>query len=427
MRYAYAVCVGSLWIWAACVASVEKTSMNPDLRARAYEIAQKAILVDTHIDVPYRLHEKWEDVSRRTETGDFDYPRAKAGGLKVAFLSIYVPADHEDKGDAKAFAEQMIGYVERLAREHPDKFAIVTSVADVRRRFAEGPILMAMGMENGAPLEGKLENLKYFYERGIRYITLAHSKSNHICDSSYDTNRPWRGLSPFGRQVVAEMNRLGIMVDVSHISDEAFYQVLEVTKAPVIASHSSCRAFTPGWERNLSDDMIRRLAENGGTIQINFGSAFVNDEYRKQSEAARREIQAYLQAHRLSFSDPAAQEYIRQYQREHPIPYADISDVVRCIDHVVQLVGVDHVGLGSDFDGVGDSLPTGLKDVSMYPNLVYELLKRGYSETDIRKILGENLLRVWERVEQVARDLQRATAPVGAGSRHVPTPNRDAL
>lgn len=410
MRYAYVACLGSLWIWTACAASVEKRPMEPNLKARAYEIAQKAILVDTHIDVPYRLHEKWEDVSRRTETGDFDYPRAKAGGLKVAFMSIYVPAEHEDKGDAKAFAEQMIGYVERLAREHPDKFAVVTSVAEVRRRFGEGPILLAMGMENGAPLEGKLENLKYFYDRGIRYITLAHSKSNHICDSSYDTNRPWRGLSPFGRQVVAEMNRLGIMVDVSHISDEAFYQVLEVTKAPVIASHSSCRAFTPGWERNLSDDMIRRLAENGGVVQVNFGSAFVNDEYRRRSEAARQEIQAYLQAHQLSFSDPAAQEYIRRYQREHPIPYADISDVVRCIDHIVQLVGVDHVGIGSDFDGVGDSLPTGLKDVSMYPNLVYELLRRGYSEGDIRKILGENLLRVWERVERVARELQDATA-----------------
>jgi membrane dipeptidase len=391
-------------MWTACVTSIEKGSMDRDLRARAYEIAQKAILVDTHIDVPYRLHEKWEDVSQRTETGDFDYPRAKAGGLKVAFMSIYVPADHEDKGNAKAFAERMIGYVERLVREHPDKFAIVTSVAEVRRRYAEGRILLALGMENGAPIEGKLENLRYFYDRGIRYITLAHSKSNHICDSSYDSNRPWRGLSPFGRQVVAEMNRLGIMVDVSHISDEAFDQVLEITRAPVIASHSSCRAFTPGWERNLSDDMIRRLAANGGVVQVNFGSAFVNDEYRRRSEAARREIQAYLQAHGLSFQDPAAQAYIRQYQQEHPIPYADISDVVRCIDHIVQLVGVDHVGLGSDFDGVGDSLPTGLKDVSMYPNLVYELLRRGYSEAAIRKILGENLLRVWERVEQVARD-----------------------
>ncbi len=379
-----------------------KVSPDDEQKRRAHELAHKFIIVDTHIDVPYRLSKKMEDISVKTEGGDFDYPRAKEGGLNAPFMSIYVSAATDQKGIAKQSADKLIDIVEEIASDWPDKFALATSVADVKRQFAEGKISLPMGMENGAPIEGKLENLKYFFGRGIRYLTLTHSKDNHICDSSYDSTRTWSGLSPFGRKVVEEMNRLGIMIDVSHISDEAFYQVMDLSEAPAIASHSSCRYFTPGWERNMDDNMIKLLAKNGGVIQINFGSSFVNEDFRKASDA----IGEYLAAHNLSWNDDAAQQYIKRYRKEHSVDYADILDVIRNIEHVVQLVGVDYVGLGSDFDGVGDSLPHGLKDVSYYPNLIFELLRRGYSEEDIEKICSGNVLRVWSNVETIARKLQ---------------------
>jgi membrane dipeptidase len=206
--------------------------------------------------------------------------------------------------------------------------------------------------------------------------------------------------------VVAEMNRVGIMVDVSHISDDAFFQVMEISKAPAIASHSSCRSFTPGFERNMSDEMIALLAKNGGVIQINFGSSFLTDTYRRKELAARKVIEAHLATLNLTRADSAGKTYEKLYLRDHPLGYADVTDVVAHISHVVTLVGIDHVGFGSDFDGVGDELPTGLKDVSQYPNLIYHLLKAGYTEDDVRKISGGNLLRVWTQVENKARQTQ---------------------
>jgi membrane dipeptidase len=382
---------------------------DEDHDARARELAARILIADTHIDLPYRLDKEMQDVSVRTDEGDFDYPRARAGGLDLAFMSIFVPASHEDTGDAKELADRLIDRMETLAREHPDKFGIVTSVRQARERFAANLIGLALGMENGAPVEGRLENLRHFHDRGIRYITLAHAKANHICDSSYDEERRWNGLSPFGREVVTEMNRLGIMIDVSHVTDDTFYQVAELSKAPVIASHSSCRHFTPGWERNMSDDMIRRLAAGGGVIQINFGSSFINDAYRREDDAARKAIDAYLEANDIPRDSDDAGAYVDRYYAEHPIRHADLSEVVDHIDHVVALVGVDHVGLGSDFEGVGDSLPVGLEDVSAYPNLIRELLDRGYSEADIEKICSGNLLRVWSEVERVAAELQAAS------------------
>lgn len=377
-------------------------SGSEDLQAKAERIAQEQLIVDTHVDVPYRLLEEMEDISQATENGDFDYPRAKAGGLDAPFMSIYVPARYQQEGGAKEHANKLIDMVEGFERDHPDKFAVATSPEEVRRIAAEGKIALPLGMENGAPIEGDLANLQHFYDRGIRYITLTHSENNHLCDSSYADERRWNGLSPFGRKVVAEMNRLGVMIDVSHISDDTFFQVMELTKAPVVATHSSCRAFTPGWERNMSDEMIQRLAENGGVIQINFGSAFLTEEangYSNQMFAARGE---YMDEHDLERGDPEVEQWMEQYGQENPYPYADVSDVVAHIDHVVELVGIDHVGLGSDFDGVGDSLPTGLKDVSGFPNLIRALLENGYSEEDIAKILHGNVMRVWEEVERVA-------------------------
>jgi membrane dipeptidase len=379
----------------------------PDTAARARDIALSSIIVDTHIDVPWRLEEEWADVSQATEDGDFDYPRAVAGGLNAAFMSIYTPAELEAEGKSKALAEKLIDSVESLVAAAPEKFAIAYSPADVERHFEEGLISLPLGMENGSPLEGDLENLEYFYERGIRYITLAHSLSNQLSDSSYDENKRWGGLSDFGVEVVKEMNRLGIMVDVSHISDEAFWDVLEVTRAPVIASHSSARHFTPGFERNMGDDMIVALAENGGVIMINFGSSFLTAEANAYSEAYGDAWDAYVEGNGGGEpSDADRKAFRKAYSEEHgPYPYATLDDVLEHFDHVIGLVGIEHVGIGSDYDGVGDSLPVGLKDVSAYPNLVRGLLERGYTEADIRKILGENLLRVWREVEAIAKDL----------------------
>ncbi len=386
---------------AALLVGCQQQASEDALKTKARALAQRFIIIDTHVDVPYRLREKMEDISTRTPSGDFDYVRAKEGGLNAPFMSIYVPASYEQNG-AKALADTLIDMVEKFTRDWPDKFAIAKSVADVRAQFAQGLVSLPMGMENGAPLEGSLENLKHFYERGIRYITLTHGKDNHICDSSYDTTRTWNGLSPFGKEVVAEMNRLGVMIDVSHISDNAFYQVLEHTKAPVIASHSSCRFFTPGWERNMDDEMIKRLAQNGGVLQINFGSSFISDSYRKTEE----KLWQYFQEHKLNPNSEEGVAYAKRFKEEHKFDYADLSEVVAHIDHVVKLVGVDHVGFGSDFDGVGDSLPKGLKSVADFPNLIAALLEKGYSESDIEKICGGNTLRVWSKVEEVAQQLQ---------------------
>jgi membrane dipeptidase len=383
-----------------------------DLQAKAERLAQDLLIVDTHVDVPYRLEEKMEDISQRTESGDFDFPRAQAGGLNAPFMSIYVPASYQDPDPegpgAKAFADSLIDMVEGFAEQWPDKFAIATSPEDLAVHKAEGKISLPLGIENGAPVEDDLANLAHFHQRGIRYITLTHSENNQICDSSYAPSRQWNGLSPFGREVVVEMNRLGIMVDISHVSDDAFYQVIEITKAPVIASHSSARHFTPDFERNMDDAMIRKLAENGGVIQINFGSAFLLGEAREQSMAFWAAVGAYAEEHGLERGSPELETFQEEYWAEREKIFADVTDVADHIDHVVQLVGIDHVGIGSDFDGVGDSLPTGLKDASHFPNLIRVLLERGYSEGDIEKILSGNILRVWRQVEAVAAELQGA-------------------
>ena len=285
----------------------------------------------------------------------------------------------------------------------PSRFMLVRSVHDVLTAIQQRKVGLAMGMENGSPLEGKLENVSLFARRGIRYITLAHSLSNHISDSSYDPNRQWRGLSEFGKEVVTEMNRVGVMIDVSHVSDEAFTQVLEITQTPVIASHSSLRHFTPGFERNLSDDMIRALAENGGVVQVNFGSSFVTREANAFMERLKEQRQAYVEENGFETGGPEQKLFQKNYLETNPFPYATLNNVVDHFDHVIDLVGADHVGIGSDFDGVGDSLPVGLKDVSAYPDLIAEFIRRGYSEQDIAKILGGNLLRVWRAVEAFSK------------------------
>lgn len=372
------------------------------LLTQARELAKRLTLVDTHIDLPSLLVRRWYDVSTKDLTGNFDYVRAKAGGLDVPFMSIYIASRMEGSPKAKERAEQMIAAVRKMASSWPDKFEIVTSPSDIEKKKNAGKILLAMGMENGAPLLGDLKNLSHFHALGIRYITLAHAKWNHICDASYDPERHWNGLSPFGRQVIAEMNRLGIMVDISHLTDSAAAQAIRLSRAPVIASHSSCRFFTPGFERNMSDELIVALGAKGGVIQISFASEFINDSVRVVYANIDSAVADSVRRKGWDQQSDQARQFKREYMRQNPRPYATVEEVAAHIDHVRRLVGIDFVGIGSDFDGVGDTLPIGLKDVSDYPNLIAALLKIGYSEEDISKVCGGNLLRAWSEVERAA-------------------------
>jgi membrane dipeptidase len=390
---------------AACPGQTEKMGdIELKLKKKAEELAQKYMIIDTHMDVPYRLKKKMEDISERTAGGDFDYPRARKGGLDVAFMAVYVPAEYEGTGNAYKFADETIDMIEGFARNWPEKFVMAGSVADVKKQFGYGGISLALGIENGSCLEGNLANLKHFHDRGISYVTLAHSKANHICDSSFDPERKWNGLSPFGVKVVSEMNRLGMIVDVSHVSDDTFYQIIEHSKAPVVATHSSCRHFIPGYERNMSDEMIKLLAKKGGVIQINFGSMFIDRRVNQQAAELKKRMEEYIEAHNLE--GQKKEDYIEKFKREHPLRRVNVSDVASHIEHVIELVGIEYVGLGSDFDGVGDNLPVGLEDASCYPNLICELLKKGLSEEDIEKICSGNFLRVWAEVERIALELQ---------------------
>jgi len=384
------------------------------LQEKAEILAHRFIITDGHVDLPYRLHaqnfrltKEFTGIPVQTEDGDFDYVRAKNGGLDAPFMSIYTPSSYQETGGAKEFADSLIDMVQGIIAALPDKFAAGLSPVQVKKNFKLGRISLPMGMENGAPIEDDLANLAYFYKRGIRYITLTHAKDNQICDSSYDTTHTWNGLSDFGRQVVLEMNKQGIMVDISHVTDSTFWQVARLSKAPFIASHSSCRAFTPGFERNMNDDMIVELGKRGGVIMITFGTSFLDGTLSKNRDKMQEEMGAMLAEKGLVEIDEAAKPLIAAFKEKYQEPlFANVQKVADHIDHVVQLAGTGHVGLGSDFDGVGDSLPAGLKDVSGYPNLIAELLKRGYSEKDIEKICYKNLFRVWKEVERVSKKMK---------------------
>jgi membrane dipeptidase len=386
--------------------SDRSSAADMDLQARADSLTRTSLLVDGHIDLPYRLNDFYEDPSDSTVGGDFDYPRAQAGGLDAPFMSIYIPTHLQDTpGAATDRANALIDLVERIAEEHPEKFTIATTPNEVRTTTKTDALALPMGMENGAGLGGELDNLQHFYDRGIRYITLTHGEHNRIGDSSYDDAEPrWGGLSPFGAKVVSEMNRLGIMVDISHVTDSTAVDVLARTEAPVIASHSSCRHFTPGWERNVSDELIRDIASTGGVVMITFGSSFLRDEYQDQDDPIREKVQAHIDS--MGWDDDSRETVVYEQKMRKSHPIGTVQDVADHIDHVVNLAGIEHVGLGSDFDGVF-ALPKGLQDASGYPNLVAELLRRDYSEDEIRKILGENILRVWEEVEATAERLRK--------------------
>jgi len=392
-------------------------TLLPDdaLLQQARALLQRTPLVDGHVDLPYRLHlsarrGRPEDVTQPSG-GDFDVQRARAGGLAAPFMSIYTPSSLEsvdDDGQAvfsgsKDLADRLIDFVDGLVDEHPDVFASARSPVDVERAHRDGRIALPLGMENGSPLEGDLDHLQHFFDRGVRYITLAHARANHVADAATGKVALHDGLSSFGRDVVRGMNDLGMMVDVSHLSDAAAHAVFEVTRAPVIASHSSCRALTPQFIRNAPDDVLRGIADSGGVVMITFGSNFVDDDVRvfeqQRQELWMKEVRALGDD-----VDPDVKEQARAaFRAAHPKARATVGRVVDHIEHALDVMGPKHVGLGSDFDGVGDTLPEGLRDVADYPQLVAELLRRGHADDVVEGIVGRNLLRVWSEVEASAR------------------------
>ena len=378
------------------------------LLIKSNKLSKKFIIVDGHIDLPYRLKEagylkknKILDLTKETD-GDFDYAKSKRGGLDAPFMSIYIPAEFQKSGGAKKLADSLINLVIKITNSFPTKFALANSPSDIKDNFSKGLISLPMGIENGAAIEKKLENIDYFFERGIRYITLTHGKDNAICDSSYDSTKTWNGLSPFGRKVISKMNSVGMMIDISHVTDEAFYQVIEISRTPVIASHSSPRKFTPGFERNMSDDMIIKLAESNGLILINFGSSFVNELSNKKFDQIDKKVENWKIKNKIN--DIKEINKFKNRIIEEEKPFATIEDVINAIDHVVKLVGIDHVGFGSDFDGLGNTLPYNLKNVSDYPNIILGLLKKNYSEEDIEKICYKNLFKTWNEILEFSKD-----------------------
>ncbi len=370
--------------------------------SRADDLARRLLIVDTHIDAPAKLLKADADLAASAPDREFDFPRAFQGGLDAAFMSIYVPPEVDAAGDGLARADALIDRVEQMAMQAPDKFALATCADDLARIKAEGRVALPMGLENGGPIGSNLGALGHLHQRGIRYITLAHGKANVLSDSSYDASRPWLGLSPYGKAAVQAMNRLGVMIDVSHLTDAAVWQVLALSEAPVIASHSSLRHFTPGFERNLPDALVTAIGEQGGVVQINFGSTFLTAEARAWSDARQAAVAEHATEQGLAPDDPALDAFGDEWRAENPLPFAAVDDVLDHIDRSVELAGIGAVGFGSDYEGVGDSLPVGLKDVGGFPNLIAGLLARGYSEADIARIAGDNLLRVWRRVEQIA-------------------------
>ena len=385
-----------------------------DVAARAARIHRSAIVIDTHEDVPDALAEKWADIVVPGATKHFDIPRAKEGGLTGLFFAVYVPASYADGGAAR-IALDRIDMVQNVVAAHPADLVSAASVAEIRRAKRDGRIAILMGIEGGHAIEDSLGALRDFRRLGVRYMTLTHTNSNHWADSSgnffaprfdAESYRLHHGLSDFGRSVVREMNRIGMMVDVSHVSDETIDDVLETSRAPVFASHSSCRALA-SLPRNLTDDHIRRIGAKGGVVMINVSSVFLDQGLVEAARAALDALQEPAERIRQQYeSDPkrAQAAIAKLVDALPPRPPVAFTKVVDHIEHVMKVAGPDAVGLGTDFDGIPDP-PAGLEDVSKLPRLTEELLRRGHSEEEVRKVLGENFLRFFAKVEEVSRSL----------------------
>jgi membrane dipeptidase len=379
-----------------------------DISARAKKLHFSSIVVDTHDDTTQRLLGGTFDLAKRDSKGGVDIPRMKDGGLGAIFFSIWVPGSVTGPEAVKSALAQ-IDAVREQVRRNPKDLALATTAGEVRQARKDGKIAVLIGVEGGHMIASDLAVLQKYAALGARYLTLTHSKNDEWADAS--TDKPaHNGLTDFGKDVVRELNRLGVMVDISHVSDKTFYDALAVSKAPLIASHSSCRAIcnTP---RNMSDDMIRALAAKGGVIQINYHVGFLSQEFNDAMKAhPEYDKEMLAEAKKLCGEDFGCQtlegdRLTRELVKEGKLPRVSWEKILDHIDHAVKVAGVDHVGLGSDFDGA--NMPYGMEDASMLPKITEGLLRRGYSEDDVRKILGENTLRLMGDVERVAKELKR--------------------
>ena len=393
---------------AAAIAAVPifmfaQSASDVPVAARAKRLHDRAIVVDTHDDTPQRLlFDKTFNIGMRNKDGHVDIPRMREGGLDALFFSIWVPSQITGPPAVKR-ALDLIDSVREAVRTHPNDLMLANTAADIRRAAAEHKIAALMGMEGGHIIDDDLAVLRVYAALGVRYLTLTHFLNNNWADSS--TDKPaHNGLTAFGKDVVRELNRLGVIVDVSHVSDKTFYDVLEVTKAPVMASHSSSRAIS-NHPRNMTDDMMRALAKNGGVVMINYAAAFLSEGFRVASEKKSGNIVAAMAAMSKKCGGNEACTIMENERIEHEamlkgeLPKVMWDKIVEHVDHAVKVAGVDHVGLGSDFDGA--TMPLGMEDVSKLPEITDALLKKGYSEPDIEKILGGNILRVMEQVENL--------------------------
>ena len=386
------------------------------LRARADKLHRQAIVIDTHNDVTSPILEHGfdlgmdgaaPDAKTRTHT---DLRRMKAGGIDAEFFAVYVAAEYVNRkpgegGGAARRALDVIDSVYRQVRNHPDSLEMAYSSTDIRRIARHGKIAALLGIEGGHAIENSLAALRMFHQLGVRYMTLTHTNTNDWADSSGDIDdsnvKHHNGLTDFGREVVREMNRIGMMVDISHVSDKTFFDVIDTSKAPIIASHSSARALA-GHARNMTDDMLRAVGKNGGVVMVNFYDGFLDGRKAQRTPLVRAKERELRQQY--PNDAPRVEAELTKWLEETGPGKTPLSVLIDHIDHIAKIAGVDHVGLGSDFDGVPlTGLPEGMEDISKLPNITFELLKRGYSDQDVRKILGENLLRVMAACERYAR------------------------
>lgn len=397
------------------ISSVIAQARDERLWQRALQIHRRAIVIDTHNDVTTPMTNDDYDLSGTPPTPyRTSIARMKQGGLTAEFFSLYVKPWYVDHGGAARRTLDMIDSVYRAVERHPNDLMFATSVADIRQAKRQGKIAALMGIEGGHAIEDSLATLREFYRLGVRYMTLTWNNTNNWADAGRGEKKH-HGLSDFGKDVVREMNRLGMLVDVSHVSDETMSDALDVSTAPIIASHSSARAVS-NVPRNIPDDLLKRIAKNGGVVQINFYSVFVDEKTVAPQSAERdKRLKAQQDAIDAKYKDDPERrsEESDKLEAANPLPPLPISKLIDHIDHIVKIAGIDHVGLGADFDGAND-MPEGAKDVSMLPNITYELFKRGYSERDIRKILGENFLRVFAEVERVARSSRKSISGNGS-------------
>jgi membrane dipeptidase len=377
------------------------------LTDEARRIQREALLIDGHNDLPWRFREEGDLALRKIDIRQLqkklhtDIPRLREGGIGAQFWSAYVPAETAKKGTAVRMTLEQIDVIKRMVAAYPDTFEMAHTADDIVRIHKEGKIASLIGVEGGHSIDNSLGVLRMLYALGVRYMTLTHSETLDWADSATDEAKH-HGLTEFGEQVVREMNRLGMLVDISHVSADTMRHALRVTRAPVIASHSSAYAVAQH-PRNVPDDVLQLVKKNGGVIMVNFYPGFV------VPEAARLTRDIFEQARELRKKYPDDREFraaIRQWQKEHPIPTGSVHHVVDHIEHIIKVAGVDHVGLGSDYDGIS-TVPKQLEDVSCYPYITQELLNRGHGKEEILKILGGNLLRVLRQAEQTAREIRK--------------------